>query len=157
MSQLWKHGNTGTLLAMKETSLSRCIPNVTARWEIQDLITDLIRTDARGGSDLLDYRVRKIMGIDDELLKPTQSVEDAKRLLSYRYMGLKSKYEWDVHRSNHDEAAGNDCFVTLALREPSKRVTQDSPWLAVTSQLGKSEALAITIAALTRETWIFTS
>ncbi|MCV6454879.1 hypothetical protein [Pseudomonas aeruginosa] len=150
----WAQQPGGRELAVREVTTARCSPNADVRWAMDDLIKELVRPDNQAGSDLLDHKVMKLLGIQSQVLKPTQRLEDAKRLLTLRYRGMPSRYEWDA--KTEALASGFKAFVTV--RVPAKSSDMESqPWQRCLVTDGPSEALAITIAAMTRETWTFTT
>lgn len=150
----WAQQPEGRELAIREVTTARCSPNADVRWAIDDLLKELERPENKAGSDLLDHKVMKLLGIQSQALKPTQRLEDAKRLLTLRYRGMPSRYEWDA--KTEALASGFKAFVTV--RVPAKSSDMESqPWQRCLVTDGPSEALAITIAAMTRETWTFTT
>lgn len=144
----------GSDLAVRETMTRQMpVPSVSMRYEIQDLIALLNRKDNKGGSDLLDRRVLQQLAMPQIGLKPTQRLDDAQQLLRMRYGGAASKYEWDA-RIDHNSF--NDSYAAhVIVREPA--TTHDAPWLRSHCSNGPSEALAVTIAVLERESWVFSS
>ena len=150
----WAQQPEGRELAIREVTTARCSPNADVRWAMDDLIKELERPENQAGSDLLDHKVMKLLGIQSQALKPTQRVEDAKRLLTLRYRGMPSRYEWDA--KTEALASGFKAFVIV--RVPAKSSDMEPhPWQRCLVTDGPSEALAITIAAITRETWTFTT
>ncbi|MFG8764949.1 hypothetical protein ACEOVB_29590 [Pseudomonas aeruginosa] len=151
----WAQKPDGRELAIREVTIARCSPNADVRWAIDDLIKELERPENRAGSDLLDHKVMKLLSVQSLELKPTQRLEDARTLLSLRYRGMPSRYEWDA-RTEQVRQALVKAFVTV--RVPAKAPTMESaPWQRCVVAEGPSEALAITIAAISRETWTFTT
>lgn len=134
--------NEGRQLALREITLSRCLPNADAHWLMVDLAKRLQGT--KEGSDLLDRQVLAALKIAGFALKPTQIEEDAIALLQLRYGGLKSSYEWAVEHRPH---AG----VAIVVRE-----SEDKPWLCTAVEKGGSAALTITRCVLLRELEIYT-
>lgn len=150
----WAQQPEGRELAIREVTTARSTPNADVRWALDDLIKELERPKNRAGSDLLDHKVMRLLGIQSQALKPTQSLEDAKRLLALRYRGLPSRYEWDA--KTEELVSGYKAFVTV--RVPAKSPEMEpQPWHRCLVTDGPSEAMAITIAAMTRETWTFTT
>lgn len=144
----------GRDLAIREVTTARCTPNAETRWALEDLLKELARGENKGGSDLLDRKIGQLLGIQSQQLKPTQNLDDAFRLLSLRYRGLPSSYEWDVKLG--ELAPGFKAFV--AVRPTAKNAAVEAePWQRCLVAGGPSEALAVTIAAITRETWAFTT
>ncbi|WP_139239948.1 hypothetical protein [Azotobacter vinelandii] len=151
----WAQKSGGEALAIREVTTARCCPNADIRWAMDDLIKELERLENRAGSDLLDHKVMKLLGIQSPELKPTQRLDDAKRLLTLRYRGLQSCYEWDA---KIDKVAPTEVKAFITVRVPAKTPTmKPEPWRRCLVAEGASEALAVTIAAITRETWTFTS
>lgn len=150
----WAQQPDGRELAIREATTARCSPNAEIRWALDDLIKELERTDAKLGSDLLDYKVTKLLGLQSLMLKPTQNVADARRLLGLRYRGVQSRFEWEVR----SEAVESRYRVYVAVR-PAVRATGvgAEPWRRCSVAEGATEALAVTIAAITRETWTYTT
>ncbi|MFU4911788.1 hypothetical protein ACM7ZU_29930 [Pseudomonas aeruginosa] len=151
----WAQKPDGSELAIREVTTARCSPNADVRWAIDDLIKELERPENRAGSDLLDHRVMKLLSIQSLELKPTQRLEDARSLLSLRYRGMQSRYEWEA-RTEVVRQTLVKAFVTV--RVPAKAPAMEpAPWRRCLVAEGPSEALAITIAAISRETWTFTT
>ncbi|HCT4783885.1 TPA: hypothetical protein OTY28_006153, partial [Pseudomonas aeruginosa] len=151
----WAQKPDGSELAIREVTTARCSPNADVRWAIDDLIKELERPENRAGSDLLDHKVMKLLSIQSLELKPTQRLEDARSLLSLRYRGMQSRYEWEA-RTEVVRQALVKAFVTV--RVPAKAPAMEpAPWRRCLVAEGPSEALAITIAAISRETWTFTT
>lgn len=87
-------------------------------------------------------------------LKPTQRLEDAKRLLELCYGGVPSQLEWDA--KTEELPPGLKAYI--AVRGQTKTSAMEAePWQRCLVVDGPSEALAVTIAAITRETWTFKS
>lgn len=150
----WAQKADGHELAIREVTTGRCTPNAETRWAIHDLIVELGRAEGSGGSDLMDRKVMKLLGIQTQDLKPTQRVDDAKRLLEMRYLGRPSMYEWDVKT----EPSGSGFMALIVVRPPARSSeVEPSPWQRCVIAEGPSEALAVTIAAITRETWTYTT
>ncbi len=150
----WAQQPEGRELAIREVTTARCTPNADVRWAMGDLIKELERPENQAGSDLLDHKVMKLLGIQSQALKPTQRLDDARRLLTLRYRGMPSRYEWDA--KTEELVSGFKAFVTV--RTPAKTPDiEPQPWQRCLVTDGPSEALAITIAAMTRETWTFTT
>ncbi|MDP5724454.1 hypothetical protein P3805_19270 [Pseudomonas aeruginosa] len=150
----WAQQPEGRELAIREVTTARCSPNADVRWAIDDLIKELERPENKAGSDLLDHKVMKLLGIQSQALKPTQKLDDAKRLLAMRYRGMPSRYEWGA--KTELLVSGYKAFITV--RVPAKSPDMEpQPWQRCLVADGPSEALAITIAAMTRETWTFTT
>ncbi|CAM5355668.1 hypothetical protein [Pseudomonas aeruginosa] len=150
----WAQQPEGRELAIREVTTARCSPNADVRWAMDDLIKELERPENQAGSDLLDHKVMKLLGIQSQALKPTQRLDDAKRLLTLRYRGMPSRYEWNA--KTEELASGFRAFITV--RVPAKTTdTEPQPWQRCLVTDGPSEALAVTIAAMTRETWTFTT
>ena len=150
----WAQKPEGRELAIREVTTARCSPNADVRWAIDDLIKELKRPENQTGSDLLDHKVMKLLGMQPQALKPTQKVEDAKSLLPLRYRGLPSQYEWDA--KTEPLSAGFKAFITVRVPAKSSDI-EPQPWHRCLVADGPSEAMAITIAAITRETWAFTT
>ncbi|WP_137818344.1 hypothetical protein [Pseudomonas sp. 2FG] len=150
----WDKRSEGRELAIQEAINTRCSPNADSRWSMGDLIKEFDYPESKAGSDLLDGKVMRLLGIQSLSLKPTQKLEDAKRLLSLRYQGLASKYEWDVEIERL--ASGYKAFISV--RAPAKNPEMGSgPWRLCLVADGASAALAVTLAAITRETWTFST
>ncbi|EMX2051406.1 hypothetical protein ABCV69_004500 [Pseudomonas aeruginosa] len=150
----WAQQPEGRELAIREVTTARCSPNADVRWAIDDLLKELERPENKAGSDLLDHKVMKLLGIPSQALKPTQKLDDAKRLLAIRYRGMPSRYEWDA--KTEQLVSGFKAFITV--RVPAKSSDMEpQPWQRCLVTDGPSEALAVTIAAMTRETWTFTT
>lgn len=149
----WAQQPEGRELAIREATTARSTPNADVRWALDDLIKELERPKNRAGSDLLDHKVMRLLGIQSQALKPTQSLEDAKRLLALRYRGLPSRRSGTPRQKNW-------CPATRRRHEtrPAKSPEMEpQPWHRCLVTDGPSEAMAITIAAMTRETWTFTT
>lgn len=139
----------GRDMAVREVTLARCIPSADARWALDDLLKVLARPESAGGSDILDRKVAQALGIKGRALKPTQSRDDAVQLLSLRYRGYRSDCEWSV-RTERQPSGKFRAYVSVRARfidAEHRCVSADGP----------TEALAITIAAITRETWTYTT
>jgi len=150
----WAQQPEGRELAIREVTTARCSPNADVRWAMDDLIKELERPENHAGSDLLDLKVMRLLGIQSQALKPKQRLEDAKRLLTLRYRGLLSRYEWNA--KTEELVSGFKAYITV--RVPAKSSDMEpQPWQRCLVTDGPSEALAITIAAMTRETWTFTT
>lgn len=150
----WGLHPEGRDLAIREATTARNSPNADTRWALDDLIKELSRSENLGGSDLLDRKIMQLLGIQSQPLKPTQKLEDAIRLLSLRYRGLASRYEWDAKT----ERLSLGCKAFVSVRVPVKNpAAEPEPWQRCLVVDGPSEALAVTIAAITRETWTFTT
>lgn len=150
----WDQRPEGRDLAIREATIARNSPNADTRWALDDLLKELGRSENLGGSDLLDRKIMQLLGIQSQPLKPTQKLEDAIRLLSLRYRGLPSRYEWDVKT----EHLSSGCKAFVSARVPAKSpAAEPEPWQRCLVVDGPSEALAVTIAAITRETWTFTT
>ncbi|WP_219096167.1 hypothetical protein [Pseudomonas sp. UMAB-40] len=150
----WDLPPDGRDLAIREVTTARCTPNAATRWALDDLLKELTRSETKGGSDLLDRKLMQMLGIQSQQLKPTQKLDDAIRLLSLRYRGMPSSYEWDV--KVEEASPGFNAFVVV--RPTAKNAAIEvEPWQRCLVAGGPSEALAVTIAAITRETWAFTT
>ncbi|MFV0455584.1 MAG: hypothetical protein ACK5NQ_11445 [Pseudomonas sp.] len=148
----WSLRPNGEELVVREATTERCSPHIDVRWAIGDLVKELQRSETPMGSDFLDHKVMKLLGIQG--LKPTQRLEDAKRLLELRYGGVASRLEWDARLE--ESLLGRKVFI--AVRGQTKPSSVESePWQRCLIVDGPSEPLAITIAVLTRETWAFKS
>lgn len=152
MASLFWRQPEGRELAIREATTSRLMPTAEIRWAIDDLIKELARLDNQPGSDLLDRRVIQLMGLDSKRLKPSQDVSDAKILLNTRYGGVESAYEWETKLEERDSSF----TAYISVRAPSRAGGSVNPWLRCMTVNGPSAAIAITIAALTKETWSFT-
>lgn len=140
----------GSQGAVREMQLDLEAPNVPQRWEIVEFSRELRSIDAGGsGSDLLDRRLAKVLKCDLNGTRPTQSVEDATRLLKQRFGGQKSNCEWEV-RTSPMGAGGYRAWV--AIKWPGTG-TREQPWQQSHIGLGSTEALAIVRAVLDRESW----
>lgn len=144
----WGLEKDGRDLSVREATTSRCIPTADARWKLDDLINELSRPKSAVGSELLDRKVVQALGLKDKLLKPTQRVEDARQLLSLRYYGHQSQYQWDSKTVITE--SGYRAYVLV-------RQNESDGWMRCLVKDGPSAATAITIAAITRETWSFTT
>ncbi|TXH89189.1 MAG: hypothetical protein E6Q71_04110 [Pseudomonas sp.] len=148
----WSLRPNGEELVVREATTERCSPHIDVRWAMGDLIKELQRSEAPMGSDFLDRKVMKLLGMQG--LKPTQRLEDAKRLLELRYGGVASRLEWDARAEEF--LPGRKVFI--AVRGQAKNSSMEpEPWQRCLITDGPSEPLAITIAVLTRETWTFKS
>lgn len=141
-------------LAVREVTTARCTPNAETRWALDDLLKELTRGENKGGSDLLDRKIAQLLGIQSQQFKPTQKLDDAIRLLSLRYRGLPSSYEWGV--KIEESSPGFKAFVAVQPTTKNAAVEAE-PWKRCLVAGGPSEALAVTIVAITRETWAFTT
>lgn len=140
-------------LAIREVISACCSPSADTRWSMGDLLNELDYPESKAGSDLLDGKVMRLLGIQSLALKPTQKLEDAKRLLSLRYQGLPSKYEWDAEIERLP--SGYKAFISVRVQATNPDMGP-GPWQLCLVTDGASAALAVTIAAITRETWTFT-
>lgn len=134
--------NEGRQLALREITLSRCLPNVDAHWLMVDLAKRLQGT--KEGSDILDRQVFAALKIAGPALKPTQIEQDAIALLQLRYGGMKSSYEWAVEHRPH-------VGVAIKVRE-----SENKPWLCTAVEDGHTTALAIVRCVLLREMELYT-
>ncbi|MES9904731.1 MAG: hypothetical protein ABW168_18900 [Sedimenticola sp.] len=144
----WALKKDGRDLSIRESTTSRCIPTADVKWGLEDLITELSRITNKTGSDLLDRKVAKALGMRGKLLRPTQRIDDAIQLLLYRYHGHQSQYQWDVKTENTE--SGYRAYVMI-------RQGDSDDWMRCLVADGPSKETAITIAAITRETWSFTT
>ena len=133
---------------------ARCTPTAEPRWALDDLLKELTRGENKGGSDLLDRKIAQLLGIQSQQFKPTQKLDDAIRLLSLRYRGLPSSYEWGV--KIEESSLGFKAFVAVQPTTKNAAVEAE-PWKRCLVAGGPSEALAVTIVVITRETWAFTT
>ena len=150
----WDLPHDGRDLAIREVTTARCTPNANTRWALDDLLKELTRGENMGGSDLLDHKIGRLLRLQSQQLKPTQKLDDATQLLSLRYRGLQSNYEWSV--KTEKSSPGFKAFVTVR-PTPKNGDLEATPWSRCLVAEGPSEALAVTIAAITRETWAFTT
>ncbi|HGM7876769.1 TPA: hypothetical protein ACWLUJ_005772 [Pseudomonas aeruginosa] len=151
----WDQQPDGEELAVREATTERCSPHIDVRWALGDLIKDLQRTENQAGSDLLDHKVMKLLGMPAQGLKPTQKLDDAKRLLALRYGGLHSRLDWDL-RTEEIFPRVVRAFVTVRASAKASALEAEV-WHRCLIGKGQSEALAVTIAMITRETWTFRS
>lgn len=150
----WTQLPNGEEVAVREATTERCSPHIDVRWAMGDLVKELQRPENLTGSDFLDHKVMKLLGMPAQGLKPTQRLDDAVRLLQLRYGGVPSRLEWDT--KTEESPLGLKSFVVV--RVPKKAgAMEPEPWRRCLVADGPSEALAITIAAITRETWTFKS
>lgn len=152
--KVWYWGKTsgGRELATREVIDSDCWPNADISWSAGDLLNELDYPTSKAGSDLLDGKVLRLLGIRSHPLKPTQRLEDAKHLLSLRYQGLPSKHEWRAEIEHLP--SGYMAFISVRVQATSPDA-KPGPWHLCLTTDGASAALAVTIAAITRETWTF--
>lgn len=108
------------------------------------------------GSDLLDHKVLKVLGLTAGL-RPTQSQEDAIRLLALRYAGIKSKLDWGA---DVDALGGLHCaYVVCRPTQPIKPdgLVDTSRFHRCIRSFGATPALAITAAVLERESMVYSA
>lgn len=150
----WAQQPNGEELAVREATTERCSPHIDVRWAMGDLIKELQRPENQAGSDFLDHKVMKLLGMSAQGLKPTQTLDDAKRLLALRYGGLPSRLEWDA--KTEALPLGYKAFITVRVQSKAMAMEPESRQRCLIAS-GPSEALAVTIATVTRETWTFKS
>lgn len=150
----WAQLPNGEELAVREATTERCSPHIDVRWAMGDMVKEVQRPENQAGSDFLDHKVMKLLGMPAQGLKPTQRLEDAKRLLQLRYGGVPSGLEWDAKT---EELPPNfKAYITVRVQSKAPAM-EPEPWQRFLIADGPSEALAVTIAAITRETWTFKS
>ncbi|HBO6962510.1 TPA: hypothetical protein L4936_001116 [Pseudomonas aeruginosa] len=150
----WAQQPNGEELAVREATTERCSPHIDVRWAMGDLIKELQRPENQTGSDFLDHKVMKLLGMQAQGLKPTQRLDDARRLLELRYGGVPSRLEWDA--KTEDFPPGLKAFIVVRV-PPKPGAMEPEPWKRCLIAEGPSEALAVIIAVITRETWTFKS
>lgn len=150
----WAQQPNGEELAVREATTARCSPHIDVRWAMGDLIKELQRAENQAGSDFLDHKVMKLLGMPAQGLKPTQRLDDAKRLLQLRYGGVPSSLEWDA--KTEELPPGLKAFIVVRV-PPKPGAIEPDTWRRCLIADGLSEPLAVTIAAITRETWTFKS
>ncbi|HCE6273546.1 TPA: hypothetical protein NHO12_004447 [Pseudomonas aeruginosa] len=152
----WAQRPNGEEWAVREATTERCSPHIDVRWAMGDLIKELQRPENRTGSDFLDHKVMKLLGMQAQAqgLKPTQRLDDAKRLLELRYGGVPSRLEWDAKAEELPPSF--KAYITVRVQSKAPAM-EPEPWQRCLIADGPSEALAVTIAAITRETWTFKS
>lgn len=150
-------GNGDSILS-QPTAQSRAVgelgqafrPNRDQRRALNDLLSELARPINANGSDLLDAKVRKVLGVNTPRLKPTQCADDARVLLSSRFGGFASVYQWDVQITPADTGV----LAALTVRpRPVNPNIEGGPWSTAPAEYGLTEAMAITTALMRRETW----
>lgn len=150
----WTQQPNGEELAVREATTERCSPYIDVRWAMSDLVKELQRPENRAGSDFLDHKVMKLLGMQAQGLKPTQRLEDAKRLLALRYGGVHSQLEWNAKTEELPPRV--KAYITVRVQAKTSS-NEPISWQRCLIANGQSEALAVTIAAITRETWTFKS
>lgn len=150
----WVQRPNGEELSVREATTERCSPHIDVRWAMGDLVKELQRPENQTGSDLLDHKVMKLLGMPAQGLKPTQRLVDAKRMLQLRYGGVPSRLEWDA--KTEELAPSFKAYITVRVQSKATAM-EPEPWQRCLIADGPSEALAVTIAAITRETWTFKS
>lgn len=150
----WAQLPNGEELAVREATTERCSPHIDVRWAMGDLVKELQRPDNRAGSDFLDHKVMKLLGMPAQGLKPTQRLDDAVRLLRLRYGGVPSRLEWEA--KTELSPLGLKSFIVVRASTKAGAMEPEL-WQRCLVVDGPSEALAVTIAAITRETWTFKS
>lgn len=150
----WAQQPNGEELVVREATTERCSPHIDVRWALGDLIKELQRPENEAGSDFLDHKVMKLLGMQAQGLKPTQRLDDARRLLELRYGGVPSRLEWDA--KSEELPPGLKAFIVVRAQSRPGAM-EPEPWRRCLIADGPSEALAVTIAVITLETWTFKS
>lgn len=150
----WGLRPNGEELVVREATTERCSPHIDVRWAMGDLIKELQRPENQTGSDFLDHKVLKLLGMQAQGLKPTQRLDDARHLLQLRYDGVPSRLAWDA--KTEELPPGLKAFIVVRAQSKPGAMEPES-WQRCLIADGPSEALAVTIAVITRETWTFKS
>ena len=137
----------GRDLAGREVTLARSVPNADQRWQLIDLARD-ISQNVTEGSELLDRRVLQALRIEAPL-KPTREADHAMQLLRWRFGGVRSALEWSVEPSRFNP----ETVIHLNARQGG----HDGEWTWVCEAEAATPHLAIVAAAITRETWHWTT
>lgn len=157
-------GTEGSEWLLRENSTLREFPAAEHFWMMKDLLKELCEPVHAAGSDLLDRKLFKALGyVPSPPLKPTQSLKDAKALVSRRLFGTPSGYDWqvvvqalptvDLGLGSPAESAGEVWTrATLQLRVPPADAATPGRWVDCVVARAPSPAMAVTLTVLFRET-----